>query len=231
MWVASRPRRCCTRRNLRSGAPRCCNRHPRRQSRDRLGHYGPVARERSWPSTATGIRQLFKRHKIDTISVSARCGAAARACGRAGRRPHAPGVPCDLGDRFGSPHAARIGSFVRPRSNERGDPRPPAASRVPCGNRRRRRGRRIRFDVSQFRLRGRRVRDAPRIVPLEDEEVSTALSRAFRAKGIDVFAGTAVDARGRKADGIELAFADQQGGADEAYIRETARGGRAQTEH
>ena len=51
----------------------------------------------------------------------------------------------------------------------------------------------------------------PRIVPLEDEDVSAGLLRAFRAKGIEVFAGTAVDAVEDTESGIQLTFSDSGG--------------------
>ena len=51
----------------------------------------------------------------------------------------------------------------------------------------------------------------PRIVPLEDEEVSAGLLRAFKSKGIEVFAGTAVDEVRETSDGIELTFKDSAG--------------------
>ncbi len=52
----------------------------------------------------------------------------------------------------------------------------------------------------------------PRIVPFEDEEVSAALARAFRAKGIDVLAGTAVESVEETDSGVALTFTDAKGG-------------------
>ena len=51
----------------------------------------------------------------------------------------------------------------------------------------------------------------PRIVPLEDDEVSVALARAFRAKGIDVMAGTAVESVEESDSGVALSFTDSEG--------------------
>ena len=51
----------------------------------------------------------------------------------------------------------------------------------------------------------------PRIVPLEDEEVSAGLLRAFRAKGIDVLAATAVDSVAETDGGIELTYSGKGG--------------------
>lgn len=57
----------------------------------------------------------------------------------------------------------------------------------------------------------------PRIVPLEDEEVSAGLLRAFRSKGIDVFTGTGVEDVIESATGMELAFSAKGG---ERQVRE-----------
>ena len=51
----------------------------------------------------------------------------------------------------------------------------------------------------------------PRIVPVEDEEISAGLLRAFRSKGIDVFPATGVDDVVETGKGIELAFAGKNG--------------------
>lgn len=51
----------------------------------------------------------------------------------------------------------------------------------------------------------------PRIVPTEDEEVSSVLLRAFRSKGIHVFQGSAVERVTDTEAGIELTFADRDG--------------------
>lgn len=52
----------------------------------------------------------------------------------------------------------------------------------------------------------------PRIVPLEDEDISAALLRAFRAKGIEVFPGTAADAIEETGEGVALTYRDGHGG-------------------
>ena len=51
----------------------------------------------------------------------------------------------------------------------------------------------------------------PRVVPLEDEEVSAGLLRAFKSKGIEVFVGTAVDGIEETSDGVALTFKDSAG--------------------
>ncbi len=65
-------------------------------------------------------------------------------------------------------------------------------------------------DVSLFEM-------LPRVVPLEDQEISAGLLRAFRGKGIEVFTGTAVDAVEDTEGGIRVTFADANG---EPQVRE-----------
>ncbi len=52
----------------------------------------------------------------------------------------------------------------------------------------------------------------PRIVPLEDDEVSAGLLRVFRSRGIEVFAGTAVERVEETPGGIALTFSGPDGG-------------------
>ncbi len=49
----------------------------------------------------------------------------------------------------------------------------------------------------------------PRIVPLEDEEISAGLLRAFRSKGIDVFPGTVVQQVKETAVGIQVTYSGE----------------------
>ena len=51
----------------------------------------------------------------------------------------------------------------------------------------------------------------PRIVPLEDEEVSAGLQRAFRSKGIDVLCGTPIEGVSESDSGIELTYPGKDG--------------------
>lgn len=51
----------------------------------------------------------------------------------------------------------------------------------------------------------------PRIVPLEDEDISAGLLRAFRAKGIAMHPGTAVEAVEETKDGMSVSFTDSAG--------------------
>ena len=51
----------------------------------------------------------------------------------------------------------------------------------------------------------------PRIVPLEDEEVSSGLLRAFQSRGIKVFPGTEVEGIQETDAGVELTFSPRDG--------------------
>ncbi len=51
----------------------------------------------------------------------------------------------------------------------------------------------------------------PRLVPMEDEEVSTELARAFRKRGIQVLTGAKVDGIEPSPDGVSLAYTDADG--------------------
>jgi dihydrolipoamide dehydrogenase len=53
----------------------------------------------------------------------------------------------------------------------------------------------------------------PRIVPLEDEEISAELEKAFRKKGIKIFTGAKVDALKKNAKGATVTFKDKSGAA------------------
>jgi dihydrolipoamide dehydrogenase len=52
---------------------------------------------------------------------------------------------------------------------------------------------------------------APRIVPLEDEEISPELEKAFKKKGIRIETGAMVDAVKKNANGATVQFADKTG--------------------
>jgi dihydrolipoyl dehydrogenase len=51
----------------------------------------------------------------------------------------------------------------------------------------------------------------PRVVPVEDEEISAELDRAFRKKGIQIFTGSMVDAVKKDAKGVTVSFKDKDG--------------------
>ena len=53
----------------------------------------------------------------------------------------------------------------------------------------------------------------PRVVPLEDEEISSELDKAFRKKGIRIFTGCKVGEVTKNASGVTVSFEDQQGKA------------------
>src|SRR5437016_3917336 len=53
----------------------------------------------------------------------------------------------------------------------------------------------------------------PRIVPVEDEEISAELTKAFQKKGIQVFTSCAVESVKRDAKGVMVAFKDKDGKA------------------
>jgi len=53
----------------------------------------------------------------------------------------------------------------------------------------------------------------PRMVPVEDEEISLELEKAYKKKGINVFTGCAVDGVKKDAKGVTVSFKDKDGKA------------------
>jgi dihydrolipoamide dehydrogenase len=53
----------------------------------------------------------------------------------------------------------------------------------------------------------------PRVVPVEDEEVSAELEKTFKKKGINIFTGCAVDGVKKDAKGVTVSFKDKDGKA------------------
>ena len=51
----------------------------------------------------------------------------------------------------------------------------------------------------------------PRAVPLEDEEISAELTKAFQKKGIQIFTGSGVDSAKTDAKGVTVTFKDRDG--------------------
>jgi dihydrolipoyl dehydrogenase len=51
----------------------------------------------------------------------------------------------------------------------------------------------------------------PRVVPVEDEEISAELAKAFQKKGIQIFTGSAVDSVKKDANGVTVSFKDKDG--------------------
>ena len=53
----------------------------------------------------------------------------------------------------------------------------------------------------------------PRVVPVEDEEISAELSKAFQKKGIQIFTSCAVESVKKDPKGVSVAFKDKDGKA------------------
>jgi dihydrolipoamide dehydrogenase len=53
----------------------------------------------------------------------------------------------------------------------------------------------------------------PRVVPVEDEEISTELEKTFKKKNIQIFTGCMVDAVKKDAKGVTVSFKDKDGKA------------------
>jgi dihydrolipoamide dehydrogenase len=53
----------------------------------------------------------------------------------------------------------------------------------------------------------------PRVVPVEDEEISAELAKAFQKKGIQIFTGSTVDSVRKEAKGVTVSFKDKDGKA------------------
>ena len=51
----------------------------------------------------------------------------------------------------------------------------------------------------------------PRVVPVEDEEISAELAKAFQKKSIQIFTGCAVDSVKKDANGVTVSFKDKDG--------------------
>src|SRR5258708_29688102 len=53
----------------------------------------------------------------------------------------------------------------------------------------------------------------PRVVPVEDEEISTELEKDFKKKGIQIFTSSMVDSVKKDAKGVTVSFKDKDGKA------------------
>jgi len=53
----------------------------------------------------------------------------------------------------------------------------------------------------------------PRVVPVEDEEISAELAKAFQKKGIQIFTGCTVDSVKKDAKAVTVSFKDKDGKA------------------
>jgi len=53
----------------------------------------------------------------------------------------------------------------------------------------------------------------PRVVPVEDEEISAELTKAFQKKGVQIFTSCAVESMKKDAKGVTVSFKDKDGKA------------------
>lgn len=162
---------------------------------------------------AKGIEQLFRRHRIEAIHGFAklRGGGAVKVAGPGGetvlQSPHvilATGSEARMLPGL-TPDSPRVLTNV-----EILDLRQVPASLAIVGAG----AVGVEF-ASMYRSFGAEValfEMLPRIVPIEDAEVSDALAHAFRAKGIDVLAGTGVESVQETDSGVALTFIDSESG-------------------
>ena len=71
----------------------------------------------------------------------------------------------------------------------------------------------------------------PRMVPLEDEEISAELEKAFRKRGIQIFTEAKVESVKKDAEGATVAFRDKSGQAQTVCGRASADGRGARPAH
>src|SRR3989440_2629974 len=71
----------------------------------------------------------------------------------------------------------------------------------------------VEFDsaYNSFGRQGTNLEALPRTVPLEDEEISAELTKAFQKKGIQIFTGCSVESAKKDAKGVTVAFKDKDG--------------------
>lgn len=161
---------------------------------------------------ATGIRQLFRKHKIDSIHGfgTLQGSSAVRVQSDGGEQTlKAPHIILATGSEARmlpglDPGSARVLTNVEILELKEVPSSLAIIGAGAVGVEFASMYRSFGTDVALFEM-------LPKIVPLEDEEVSAALLRAFRAKGIDVFPGTAVEDVRETGTGIELTYADEAG--------------------
>lgn len=161
---------------------------------------------------ATGIRQLFKRHKISTIAGYATLQGAGKVkvAGPDGERTlKAAHIVLATGSEARmlpglDVKSGRVLTNVEVLDLEQVPGSLAVIGAGAVGVEFASMYRSFGADVALFEM-------LPRVVPLEDEEVSAGLLRAFKAKGIDVFADTAVDKIEETSSGVKLAFKDPAG--------------------
>ena len=162
---------------------------------------------------AGGIGQLFKKNSIDTIAGfgTLQGGGAVKISGAAGDRVvRAPSVILATGSEarlipgIESP-SQRILTNVEILDLDR---LPTSLAIIGAG------AVGVEF-ASMYRSFGTQVtvfEMLPRLVPLEDEEISAGLLRAFRQRGIEVSVSTRIESVAETDAGVELAFDPPSGG-------------------
>lgn len=161
---------------------------------------------------AVGIQQLFKKHKIETIRGfgELRGGNAVRVKGEDGERTlKAAHIILATGSEASMLPGLDLASDRVLTNVEILDLTAAPKSLAVIG------GGAVGVEfASMYRSFGSEValfEMLPRIVPLEDEDISAGLLRAFRAKGIAMHPGTAVEAVEETKDGMSVAFTDAAG--------------------
>lgn len=161
---------------------------------------------------AVGIQQLFKKHKIETIRGfgELRGGNAVRVKGADGERTlKAAHIILATGSEASMLPGLDLASDRVLTNVEILDLTAAPRSLAVIG------GGAVGVEfASMYRSFGSEValfEMLPRIVPLEDEDISAGLLRAFRAKGIAMHPGTAVEAVEETEDGMSVSFTDSAG--------------------
>lgn len=167
---------------------------------------------------AAGIRHLFKKHGVDAIAGFGRLGGGGVVSvdGPDGEvRLRASHIILATGSRARVPDGLRVGGNRLLTNVEILDLASVPESLAVVG------GGAVGVEfASMYRSFGAEValfEMLPRIVPLEDEEVSAALARAFRSRGIEVLAGTAIESAMETDGAVALEYLDRDG---ERRVRE-----------
>ena len=156
---------------------------------------------------AKGIEFLFRKNKVETMQGWGRWAGPGRVSRRKRRqdhrsRSHAHHVRHRLGGALAAGRGVRRQGDSRQQRNSEA-----AGGAEDAGDRGRRRGGRgVRLDLPFASARRSRMLEMlPRIVPLEDEEISAELEKSFRKRGIQIFTEAKVESvterrRGRHGD-------------------------------
>ena len=181
---------------------------------------------------AKGIRQLFKKSKIDTISgfATLQGGSSVKVAGTDGEKTY-KASPCDPSDRLGSAHdpgpelaTGRVLTNVEILDLQKVPKSLAVIGAGAVGVEFASMYRSFGSDVAVFEM-------LPRMVPLEDEDVSAGLTRSFKAKGIDVFVGTAVVKIEETSSDVALTFTGPSGEQQVRKFGKAACGCGPQAEH